>query len=61
MKHKLSTRVDQNRLNYFYQPSARDLLRLGLEHGSVRLRIAVRLDSELVSQLETRTSARFGL
>ena len=42
------TIVDQRHLNYFHQPWARDPARL----GSVRLRIAVRLDSELVSQLE---------
>ena len=58
---KKITSVDQSHLNCFYQPCARDPARLGSEHGSVRLRIAVRLDSELVSQLETRTSARFGL
>ena len=56
-----STRIDHRRLNHFHQPWARDPARLGSEHGSIRLRIAVRLDSELVSQLDTRASARFGL
>ena len=56
-----STIVDQSRLNFFNQPWARDSARFGSEHGSVRLWIVVRLDSELVSQLETRASDRFGL
>ena len=61
MKHKFSTRVDQSRLNYFYQSWAQDPARLGPKHGSVLLRIAAMLNAELVSQLETRASARFDL
>ena len=57
----LSTRVDQSRLNFFSRHGLETRPRLGSEHDSVLLRIAGRLDLELVSQLETRASARFGL
>ena len=55
-----TTRFHQNRLNRFYRPWARDSVR-GLARGSARFDsgslFAVRLDSGLVSRLNTRADS----